>query len=538
MTAAPTQSLEERLGSLVARWRDYRQQGGFEQFVEFSVALNSLSEQLGRLRLPGLLRIAQGLENAALARFGDEGSHPLPEPDLLALQRQVDTLSGAIASARKPVDERRADEVKASGTDPEWVRPRAVWVVTAAVGGLAASLEGQLRHFGFRVRTLDWQQPLPQEDPPMAVLFLPEEGPALPAQFERIAAIRAAVAAGQLFYLGGERDMEPVVALMRAGIDITIPREEVGSAVLARMLDLVQNREQERYRVLVVDDSRVAAAMIQRTLSEHNIDSEVVADPGKLLDVLPVYRPDLILMDMYMPRFTGVEATRVLRQVAGYQSVPIVYLSSESDIGMQVEALRLGGDQFLQKPINPVVLAAVVRTKIERYRETVRSTRTDGLTGLFNHTASKARLKALIECLPAGGNLCLAMVDIDHFKSVNDTWGHPVGDQVIRGLAWLLKGRLRASDLIGRYGGEEFILALPDATPEMALAVIDHIRSDFSALPHAHGGGILHATFSAGMACLEHFQTAEQITAGADNALLEAKRQGRNRVVMACCDRR
>jgi diguanylate cyclase (GGDEF)-like protein len=239
-----------------------------------------------------------------------------------------------------------------------------------------------------------------------------------------------------------------------------------------------------------------------------------------------------------MPRFTGVEATRVLRQVAGYQSVPIVYLSSESDIGMQVEALRLGGDQFLQKPINPVVLAAVVRTKIERYRETVRSTRTDGLTGLFNHTASKARLKALIESLPAGGNLCLAMVDIDHFKSVNDTWGHPVGDQVIRGLAWLLKGRLRASDLIGRYGGEEFILALPDATPEMALAVIDHIRGDFAALPHAHGGGILHATFSAGMACLEHFPSAEAITAGADNALLEAKRQGRNRVVMACCDRR
>ena len=383
MTVNVSHNLDERLAALLARWNDYRQMGGFEQFVEFSVALNSLSEQLGRLRLPGLLRIAQGLENAALARFGDSTTHPLVEADLLALNRQVETLGAAITSARQPVGERRAEEGRATVGDPEWVRPRSVWLVTAANNELAASLESQLRHFGFRGQQLDWQQALPSVEAPMAVLFLSEGAPAMPAQLERIAAIRAAVPAGQLFYLGGEREMEPVVALMRAGIDVTIPREDVGAAVLARMLDLVQSREQERYRVLVVEDSKVAAAMVRRTLNEHNIDSEVVADPGKLLDVLPVFRPDLILMDMYMPRFTGVEATRVLRQVAGYQSVPIVYLSSESDIGMQVEALRLGGDQFLQKPVNPVVLAAVVRTKIERYRETVRSTRTDGLTGLL-----------------------------------------------------------------------------------------------------------------------------------------------------------
>jgi diguanylate cyclase (GGDEF)-like protein len=239
-------------------------------------------------------------------------------------------------------------------------------------------------------------------------------------------------------------------------------------------------------------------------------------------------------MDMYMPRFNGVEATRVLRQVAGYQSLPIVYLSSESDIGMQVEALRLGGDQFLTKPINPVVLAAVVRTKIERYRETLRSTRTDGLTGLFNHTASKARLKAMVESLPHNGHLCVAMIDIDHFKAVNDTYGHPVGDQVIRGLAWLLKGCLRATDLIGRYGGEEFILALPDAPPERAYAVIERIRRDFAALPHVHNGGTVYSTFSAGLACHQHFPSAHEITEAADNALLEAKRKGRNQVISAC----
>ncbi|HEX5802888.1 MAG TPA: diguanylate cyclase [Azospira sp.] len=522
------------MSALNARWQDYVARGGFDQFVEFSVALNSLAEQLGRLRLPGLLRISEGLENAALARFGDPESHPLPAQEISALQRQVDALTGAITSARRPVGERRREEAPSSTADPEWVRPRKVWVVAADGGEMAVGLVEQLRHFGFQPQRCGWFDPLPEGEQPLAMLFIADGAPELPQQLERVAAARSAVPASQLFYLGADRAMEPVVLLMRAGIDVTVPREEGASSVLTRILDLVQTREQEKYRVLIVEDSRVAAVVIQRTLAEHSIDSLVVADPGTLLDTLGNYRPDLILMDMYMPRFNGVEATRVLRQVSGYQALPIVYLSSESDIGMQVEALRLGGDQFLTKPFNPVVLAAVVRTKIERYRDALRSTRTDGLTGLLNHTASKARLKAMVDSLPTHGHLCVAMIDIDHFKSVNDTYGHPVGDQVIRNLAWLLKGRLRSTDLIGRYGGEEFILALPDAPPERARVVIERILRDFAVLPHAHNEGTLYATFSAGLACSLHYPTSAELTEAADHALLEAKRKGRNQVVLAC----
>lgn len=106
------------------------------------------------------------------------------------------------------------------------------------------------------------------------------------------------------------------------------------------------------------------------------------------------------------------------------------------------------------------------------------------------------------------------MIDIDHFKSVNDAYGHPVGDQVIRGITWLLKGRLRSSDIIGRYGGEEFLVALPDVTPEQARIVIDRIREDFSSLPHAHAGGALFCTFSAGIASYPDFD----LSANADRS--------------------
>ncbi|HVL76750.1 MAG TPA: diguanylate cyclase [Noviherbaspirillum sp.] len=534
MSASHPHSIEDRLYILRKRWEQYTADGRFEQFIEFAVAVNSLAEYLNRLRLPGLVRLCEGLENAALMRLGDPSTHPIPRADSLALQRQLDTLIGSVATSRTPATDRRQPEPAGSPANPEWIKPRTVWLIAAdSKRDMADALSRQLQFFGFTVHAQPWAQAALPDDKPLAVLFVPANGAATEAEFAHIAAVRSHCPASQLVYLGVKSAIEPIVALMRAGIDITIPVDDQPALVLNCVLDLVQTNEQEQYRVLIVEDSRVAVALIRRTLGEHGIDTEAISDPARLLEVLESYRPDLILMDMHMPRFNGVEATRVLRQMAAYSSLPIVYLSGESDVGMQVEALRLGGDQFLMKPFNPVLLAAVVKTRIERFRETRRSTRLDGLTGLLNHTATKSRLKSMVEQIPDGGALTVAMIDIDHFKSINDTYGHPVGDQVIRGLAWLLKGRLRSFDLIGRYGGEEFMIALPGVGLQQALPVIDRIRADFSALPHAHRGGALHASFSAGVACYPAMQSAAGLTEAADRALLEAKRRGRNRLEAA-----
>jgi diguanylate cyclase (GGDEF)-like protein len=524
-------SIEDRLYVLRTRWGRYVAEGQFEQFIEFAVAVDSLAEYFNRLRLPGLVRLCEGLENAALAKLGDQSTHPIPQQDILSLQRQMDALLGSVESLRRPSPERRTDEPVAATPEIDWIKPRSVWMISAhEKRDMADALRRQLQFFGFKVFEINWGSEELPEDMPLAALFIPAGSDAKPDEFACISAIRSFCPASQLFYLGAQSAMDPIVALMRAGIDVAIPAEEQPSMVLNCVLDLVQTNEQEQYRVLVVEDSRVAVALIQRTLSQHAIDTHAISDPGKLLEALESYRPDLVLMDMYMPRFNGVEATRVLRQMAAYNSLPIVYLSGESKVGMQVEALRLGGDQFLMKPFNPVLLAAVVKTRIERFRETRRSTRLDGLTGLFNHTAAKSRLKAMVSERATQGMLAVAMIDIDHFKSINDTYGHPVGDQVIRGLAWLLKGRLRSIDLIGRYGGEEFLVALPDVSLKQARSVIDRIRADFSALPHAHPGGALYATFSAGLAAYPIVDTAAGLTEAADEALMEAKRMGRNRV--------
>lgn len=530
----PPNEINDRTYVLRTRWESYIADGTFDQFIEFTVAANCLAEHFNRMRLPGLVRVCEGLEKAALARLGTPASHPISQQDIMALQRQVDTLTGAIANSHPTLQKRRQEDRPQETPETEWIKPRSVWLVVAPeMHKMAEALKQQMEFFGFQTHELVWGGAQPSDDTPLAVIFIPHAESPSANGHDYIAEIRAHCAASQLIYLGAPPGIETVVSLMRSGLDVTIPLEEGASMVLNCILDLVQSYEPDKFRVLVVEDSKVAVALIQRTLAEHGLDSHAILDPGKLLEELESYRPDLILMDMHMPRFNGVEATRVLRQMAAYKSLPIIYLSGEADVGMQVEALRLGGDQFLIKPFNPVLLTAVVKTKIERFRETQRSTRIDGLTGLLNHTAAKSQLKAMTENINPKGGLTVAMLDIDHFKSINDTYGHPVGDQVIRSLAWLLKGRLRATDLIGRYGGEEFLIALPDVSPRQARLVIDRIRKDFSALPHAHPNGTLFASFSAGVASWPDFETAQKLTEAADNALLEAKRQGRNRVEKA-----
>ena len=158
----------------------------------------------------------------------------------------------------------------------------------------------------------------------------------------------------------------------------------------------------------------------------------------------------------------------------------------------------------------------------------------DSLTGLLKHTKIKERLAADISRARRSEEpLTYAMLDIDHFKNINDQYGHPTGDQVIKSLARLLQQRLRQSDSIGRYGGEEFAVVLPGCDLQAAAQVLEHIRDGFAKLRFRHGGEIFSVTLSAGLACIQQFGDAEGINRAADEALYSAKRDGRNRIAIS-----
>jgi diguanylate cyclase (GGDEF)-like protein len=529
-------TLEGRVNALQARWQEYLERGTFEHFVEFALTLNSLTEQFNRLKLPGLIRLCEGLENTSLALFGDPSTHPIQPQEATTLQRQIEILAHAIKAAQPKQQDARRGEASDTGkhdinaTIP-WAKPRDVWVIADEDHPWVAGLIEQFSFFGFRMSRGSWTGPAPHEQSPLVMLFIPSTAGYEQQQIQVVKQLRLDHPTSQLFCLSVPKSLSMMVQLLRAGADVTIQPDQEITTVLARVLELVQMREQDPARVLLVEDSPTAVAVIQRALSQHGIGSHAISNPQQLLAAMELYRPDLVLMDMYMPHCTGVEATRVMRQLSTYQSLPVIYLSSERDMSMQIEALRLGGDQFLTKPCNPLLLSATVKTKIERYRDMQRTSQHDSLTGLLNHSAAKTRLAQILHAMnPARDRLCVVMLDIDHFKSINDSFGHPVGDQVIRSLAWLLKARMRATDVIGRYGGEEFLLVLRDISLDDAVSVIDRIRRDFASMPHAHSEGTLRATFSAGIAFYPVHENVADLTKAADDALLEAKRNGRNRV--------
>jgi len=521
--------------TLELRWKNYRDCGESDAFIEFTLSLNGLTEQLSRQHLPGLVRACQELENTALALFGDRSMHPIALDQSNAIARQLGIILTELQRYETPAVITRRVSDSVDSQDESWTRPRKVVIVSHASHPWTASLSEQLSFFGFTPEACRWDAQPSANNPPLAIVFIPDrEDYAYPANnIAGIRTLRQHFPTSYFYCLSVPANLESIVQLQRAGADACVPAGNKVSDVLSRILDLVEAREQEIHRVLVVEDSATAIAHIRRSLSQHGIDSRAINDPRILLEAAADYRPDAILMDMYMPFCTGVEVTRALRQIPEYRALPVIYLSSETDIAQQVEALRLGGDQFLTKPINPIILASVVKTKIERYREMLYSGRHDSLTGLLNHSTSKGLLETMLQTNTPARRLVVAMIDIDRFKSVNDNYGHPVGDQVIRSLAWLLRGRLRNSDLIGRYGGEEFILALPDADIARAVGLLERIREDFSALPHAHAHGSLRVTFSCGVAALPTYTTASALIEAADQALLEAKRSGRNRVVLA-----
>ncbi len=529
MLCSPEELLQKNL-ALSSTWQRYRVAPSFESFVELAVSINSFTEFLIDKGITALHHASHQLEQVALALFHADVAHPLPhaaQDDLneriLALGRMTHTHAAASAG----LDGRLHDPQHAAA---ETMRMSQTWLIGRDPTDWQA-LQAQLGYFGMAAEFIGWQQPLP-DNAGAAPLLLLDMGSLPEAEWHgRIQALRQRFAMGQLICLGVRSDFEQLQQALRGGCDSCLMAGTPAHAIVEHIMELNERQEQEAYRVLIVEDSKTASHLIRRTLAENHIVSEIVNDPRQTLNMLKQFNPDLILMDMYMPNCTGVEVARIIRQHDEFLSTPIVYLSGETNVALQVDAMRLGGDHFLTKPFNPVFLNAIVKSKIERYRTLRRTMYHDSLTGLLNHSSGKHMLDMLLSGVAhEGGFLSVVMMDIDHFKQVNDTYGHPVGDQVIRSLSWLLKQRLRKHDILCRYGGEEFLIGLPHTDAEQAFAVMDRIRQDFAHIRHPYRDTHFRASASGGIATYPLHQTGDALIKAADEALYQAKHDGRNRI--------
>lgn len=309
----------------------------------------------------------------------------------------------------------------------------------------------------------------------------------------------------------------------------------IDTSTLVDTLDsLAAPDENNPYRILIIDDQPLLAATYATTLRQSGMLVSTVTNPLRIMSALSEFHPDVLLLDMYMPGCTGIELATVLRQQPAFEGIPIVFLSAETQLDRQMDALKRGGDDFLTKPIQLDHLVAAVTSRAHRARKLRSAMIRDSLTGLFNHTTTKEHLKREISrASRQHHSLTFAMIDLDNFKTVNDTYGHVVGDHVIKSLARLLKQRLRKSDIIGRYGGEEFALILPETDEQIATEVLDELRERFARIRQHARDITFTATFSCGIACFPQNPGQAALITAADRALYEAKHNGRNQVVAA-----
>jgi diguanylate cyclase (GGDEF)-like protein len=532
MMACSPAEVKKKCTGLLSKWEVYAASPSFESFVEFAVSLSSFSEFLLGKNLSGLHRLSHGLEQQVLALFDAADKHHMPQNTLDELQVRIKTLSERVTqfidSNSRSLEERRMNHETGSSSD---VTPtHRVWLICDADSPWQ-TLTTQLEYFRIRAEIYPWENVSNRVEEPSIVLLDAQNMP-LQEVCERIKTMRTRFAASKLIAHRFLADFNSIKMALRAGCDYCFADGTSQSVILSKIIELCSTEEEPPYRVLVVEDSLTASKSIQRTLQQSGIESLAVMNPSEVLSGLRSFQPDLILMDMYMPDCTGVEATRVIRQHVEFLSMPVIYLSGDGDMALQVDALRLGGDHFLTKPFNPVFLNAVVKSKIERYRTLRRSMLHDGLTGLLNHRTVKERLATAVNVAAStSGRLAVAMIDIDHFKAVNDKYGHPMGDEVIRSLARMLKQRLRKTDLVGRYGGEEFLVILPGSDADQAIEVLDRIRRDFSLIRFAYEDTWFETTFSAGVSQFFPLSHAESMIKEADEALYDAKNSGRNCVV-------
>lgn len=531
MSCSP-EELQKRSDALTACWRSFMATPDSDRLLEFAVSISSFTEFLHGKGFSGLHLMSRNLEQQTLSLVDAGTTASIPAATLPELDQRVQELALRLADFIEinchPVAERRA---QAGGADALEIAPRhRVWLFGSS-GAVWQELALQLGYFNIDAEFQQIRNLPTLADEPAIVLFN-AAGQTSQQMVEQIQQLRKQLSAATLLVHELVDDFDSLRAALSSGGDYCFAAGTPQSLILARIIELCSGQQEEPFRALIVEDSPTASKSIQQTLAMIDIQTHAIARPQQVLENLARFQPDLILMDMFMPGCTGIEAARVIRQHPEFLSVPIVYLSGDTNVPLQVDALRLGGDHFLTKPYNPVILNAVVQSKIERYRTLRRAMQRDSMTGLFNHSTSKDKLAAAIrQAADAQQPLAVAMLDIDHFKKINDSYGHPMGDQVIRNLAWFLRQRLRKSDLIGRYGGEEFLLVLPGADLPQAVQLLDRIRQDFSQIRHPFNETWCTATLSAGVSAWSSPLSAEALIKQADEALYTAKREGRNRTV-------
>ncbi|XOZ32618.1 diguanylate cyclase domain-containing protein [Halomonadaceae bacterium KBTZ08] len=404
---------------------------------------------------------------------------------------------------------------------------------------LADYIAHQLESFGYRIQHYRDPQAFLAGDEPAPDLLLVDHRAGVaehhPTPTDYWQSLLADIECPVIF-MGGHEDFWARLEAVRAGADSYFVKPLDIPKIAARISRTIQDRRQGEERVLIVDDDEALLEHLATVLTHAGMVVETLCHSEALLDRTSDFRPELVLMDLHMPEVSGDELAAMLRQFDQWSNLPILYLSQEQEQQQRIDALIRGGDDFINKPVSDEYLIKTCRSRVRRLRTVEQAIALDGLTGLLRHANIKEALETELQGARRSGNpLSVVMLDIDHFKQVNDSYGHALGDMVISTVGTLMAQHFRRSDRLGRYGGEEFVAVLPNCDVAEAERLINTLRGAFSEISFFDDTTRFSCTLSAGIADTETSsgRDGEQLLKQADIALYRSKQAGRNCVSRA-----
>lgn len=286
--------------------------------------------------------------------------------------------------------------------------------------------------------------------------------------------------------------------------------------------------------ILLIDDDVELVAYLKESLEKQNYYVSIALSAERGLKIFYETKPDLILLDILLPDISGIEVLNQIIGKAKKERIPIIIISGEYSKATQLHAYKLGVMDFLSKPVDIDIFMALIKNRFELKREWQDSIIVDELTGAFNRKHFNQVMKQLIcDFKRTERVFSLALIDLDYFKKINDTYGHLIGDEVLQSLSELVQSSIRMEDTFCRFGGEEFAVFLPNTDASSALTVIQRIQERFAATDFFAKNEIFHVTFSSGISeVTEAENITDKIVEEADQALYASKDAGRNQTTL------